>query len=68
MEVSATLRPGLLVQVLHAKTKVNNGKVFDMAVKLSQGDLPDQIMQVRGAEAIQNLPATCTLLSSRHSP
>ena len=24
-----------------------NGKVFDLAVKLSQGDLPDQIMQVR---------------------
>ena len=35
-----------LIQVLQAKTKVANGKVFDMAVKLSQGDMPDQIMQV----------------------
>ena len=33
--------------MLQAKTKVANGKVFDLAVKLSQGDLPDQIMQVR---------------------
>ena len=37
----------MLLQVLQAKTKVANGKVFDLAVKLSQGDLPDQIMQVR---------------------
>ena len=37
---------GCLVQVLQAKTKVANGKVFDLAVKLSQGDMPDQIMQV----------------------
>lgn len=35
-----------MVQVLQAKTKVANGKVFDLAVKLSQGDMPDQIMQV----------------------
>ena len=34
------------MQVLQAKTKVANGKVFDLAVKLSQGDMPDQIMQV----------------------
>ena len=27
-------------------TKVANGKVFDLAVKMSQGDMPDQIMQV----------------------
>ena len=37
---------GARVQVLQAKTKVANGKVFDLAVKLSQGDMPDQIMQV----------------------
>ncbi len=37
---------GCWPQVLQAKTKVANGKVFDMAVKLSQGDMPDQIMQV----------------------
>ncbi len=36
----------LCVQVLQAKTKVANGRVFDMAIKLSQGDLPDQIMKV----------------------
>ena len=28
------------------KTKVANGRVFNLAIKLSQGDLPDQIMQV----------------------
>ena len=33
--------------MLQAKTKVANGKVFDLAVKLSQGDMQDQIMQVR---------------------
>ena len=46
----------MLLQVLQAKTKVANGKVFDLAVKLSQGDMPDQIMQVR-TEAFQ--AATC---------
>ena len=40
------MTPRFLVQVLQAKTKVANGKVFDLAVKLSQGDMPDQIMQV----------------------
>ena len=34
------------VQVLQAKTKVANGRIFDLAIKLSQGDLPDQIMKV----------------------
>ena len=32
--------------MVQAKTKVANGRVFDMAITLSQGDLPDQIMQV----------------------
>lgn len=38
--------PYLYMQVIQARTKVANGRVFDMAVKLSQGNLPEQIFQV----------------------
>jgi hypothetical protein len=34
-------------QVVQAKRKVANGAVFNMAVKLSQGNMPDQMMQAR---------------------
>jgi hypothetical protein len=41
-----TLLHARCTQVLQAKTKVANGRIFDLAIKLSQGDLPDQIMKV----------------------
>jgi len=55
---------GFVLQVLQAKTKVANGKVFDLAVKLSQGDMPDQIMQVTTDQLYQSSMLCCHV---RHS-
>ena len=36
-------------EVLSARSKVVNGKSFELKLKLSQGNLPEQIMQVAAA-------------------
>lgn len=50
------------VQVLQAKTKVANGRVFDLAIKMSQGNLPDQIYKV--SLAVHNVIHICELQRS----
>ena len=36
-----------VAQVVQAKRKVVNGALFNMALRLSQGNMPDQMMQAR---------------------
>ncbi|CAL8464567.1 g4102 [Coccomyxa elongata] len=60
---SNSLYPFKVKEVLQAKTKVANGRVFDMAIKLSQGDLPDQIMKVEVSRDLKN-----TFLLQNSSP
>ncbi|EIE19160.1 Cystatin/monellin [Coccomyxa subellipsoidea C-169] len=51
---SNSLYPFKVKEVLQAKTKVANGRVFDLAIKLSQGDLSDQIMKVEVSRDLKN--------------
>ncbi|KAK9904803.1 hypothetical protein WJX75_002797 [Coccomyxa subellipsoidea] len=51
---SNSLYPFKVKEVLQAKTKVANGRIFDLAIKLSQGDLPDQIMKVEVSRDLKN--------------
>ncbi|CAK0787550.1 hypothetical protein CVIRNUC_010771 [Coccomyxa viridis] len=60
---SNSLYPFKVKEVLQAKTKVANGKVFDLAVKLSQGDMQDQIMQVEVSRDLKN-----TMLLQKSTP
>ncbi|DBA73532.1 TPA: hypothetical protein ACH3X1_011552 [Trebouxia sp. C0004] len=41
-------------EVLSARSKVVNGKSFELKLKLSQGNLPEQIMQVEVNRSLQN--------------
>ena len=44
---SNSLSPFEVKEVLSARSKVAAGKVFELKLKLSQGNLPEQIMQAR---------------------
>ena len=52
---SNSLSPFEVKEVLSARSKVAAGKVFELKLKLSQGNLPEQIVQAS--------PATCYTVS-----
>eukprot|EP00891_Asterochloris_glomerata_P002978 jgi/Astpho2/2978/Aster-x0140 len=49
---SNSLFPFKLVEVLEAKSKVTNGKEFDMKLKLSQGELPESIVHTKVTRSV----------------
>nr|QOL01237.1 putative extracellular protein TR9_044 [Trebouxia lynnae] len=51
---SNSLSPLKVEEVLSARSKVAAGKVFELKMKLSQGNMPEQIMQVEVSRSLQN--------------
>ncbi|KAL3134694.1 hypothetical protein ABBQ32_007698 [Trebouxia sp. C0010 RCD-2024] len=51
---SNSLSPFEVKEVLSARSKVAAGKVFELKLKLSQGNLPEQIVQVEVNRSLQN--------------
>lgn len=47
---SNSLLPFEVKEVLSARSKVAAGKVFELKLKLSQGDLPEQIVQASACQ------------------
>lgn len=48
---SNSLSPFEVKEVLSARSKVAAGKVFELKLKLSQGDLPEQIVQASACQS-----------------
>lgn len=53
-EQSNSLLPFELKEVLQARTKVTNGKVFELKLSLAQGKQADKVYQVEVARSLQN--------------
>ncbi|KAK9821322.1 hypothetical protein WJX81_002249 [Elliptochloris bilobata] len=53
-EQSNSLRPLAVQEVVTARTRVENGLVFDLTLKLGQGGLPPQLYRVEVARDLKN--------------